>query len=133
VIQGYLNGKTRDLISKEIGISAGGVSNIIREWKRGIKLPEIDALRDFAKRVEKSDISIAQCAQGYRIIQLMKDLGISDDSELDGYTDSNNNGNSSIRSDSDINTIYKKMDFPTFVKEIYSNCKNLGIPPTIIP
>ena len=25
------------------------------------------------------------------------------------------------------------MDFPTFVKEIYSNCKNLGIPPTIIP
>jgi hypothetical protein len=133
VIQKYLNGKTRDLISKEIGISTGGVSNIIREWKRGIRLPEIDALRDFAKGVEKSEISIAQCAQGYRIIQLMKDLGISDDSELDGYTDNNNNDNSSIRSDSDINTIYKKMDFPTFVKEIYSNCKNLGIPPTIIP
>ncbi len=63
----------------------------------------------------------------------MKDLGISDDSELDGYTDNNNNGNNSIRSDSDINIKYKKMDFPTFVKEIYSNCKNLGIPPTIIP
>jgi hypothetical protein len=25
------------------------------------------------------------------------------------------------------------MDFPSFVKEIHSNCKNLGLPPTIIP
>ena len=25
------------------------------------------------------------------------------------------------------------MNFPTFVKEIYSNCKNLGITPAIIP
>jgi hypothetical protein len=133
VIQGYLNGKTRDSISKEIGISAGGVSNTIREWKRGIRVPEIEALRDFATTVKKAGLSMEQCAQGYRIIQLMKYLGISDDSELDGYTDSNNNGNSSIRSDRDINIMDKKMDFPTFVKEIYSNCKNLGIPPTIIP
>ena len=33
---------------------------------------------------------------------------------------------------SDINIKGKKMDFPIFVKEIYSNCKNLGIPPAKI-
>ena len=81
VIQGYLNGKTRDSISKEIGISAGGVSNTIKEWKREIRVPEIEALRDFAITVKKSGLSMQQCAQGYRMAQLMKGLGIDDDDE----------------------------------------------------
>ena len=76
MIQGYLNGKTRDSISKEIGISTGGVSNTIKEWKREIRAPEIEALRDFAITVKKSGLSIAQCAQGYRMTKLMKGLGI---------------------------------------------------------
>ncbi len=131
VIQGYLNGKTRDSISKEIGISAGGVSNTIKEWKREIRIPEIEALRDFTITVKKSGLSIQQCAQGYRMAQLMKGLGIDDDDgDADGYTtDSNNSSNGS---GSDINIEGKKMDFPSFVKEIYSNCKNLGIPPAKI-
>jgi hypothetical protein len=142
VIQGYLNGKTRDLISKEIGISTGGVSNTIREWKREIKVPEIEALRDFTITIKKSGLSIQQCAQGYRMAQLMKDLGIDDeDDNTDGYTTGSNsrssiNGSSGIGigigMGSNINTEGKKMDFPSFVKEIYSNCKNLGITPTII-
>ena len=131
VIQGYLNGKTRDSISKEIGISAGGVSNTIREWKRGIKVPEIEALRDFATTVKKSGLSMEQCTQGYRIIQLMKGLGIDDQSNAECYTTGRNI--SGVGIGIDINIEGKKMDFPTFVKEIYSNCKNLGIPPAIIP
>ncbi len=81
VIQGYLNGKTRDSISKEIGISTGGVSNTIKEWKREIRVPEIEALRDFTITVKKSGLSMQQCAQGYRMAQLMKGLGIDDDAE----------------------------------------------------
>ena len=132
MIQGYLNGKTRDLISKEIGISAGGVSNTIREWKRMIGIPEIEALRDVIITIKKSGLSIQQCAQGFRMAQLMKDLGIDDeDWDADGYTRGSNN--SSNGSGSDINIEGKKMDFPSFVKEIYSNCKNLGITPAIIP
>ncbi len=79
VIQGYLNGKTRDLISKQIGISAGGVSNTIKEWKMRIGVPEIEALRDFAITVKKSGLTMQQCAQGHRMAQLMKGLGIDDD------------------------------------------------------
>ena len=131
VIQGYLNGKTRDSISKEIGISTGGVSNTIREWKREIKVPEIEALRDFAITVKKSGLSIQQCAQGYRMAQLMKGLGIEDeDGDADAYTTDSNSSSNGISND--INIEGKKMDFPSFVKEIYSNCKNLGITPTII-
>ena len=131
MIQGYLNGKTRDSISKEIGISTGGVSNTIKEWKREIRVPEIEALRDFAITVKKSGLSMQQCAQGHRMAQLMKGLGIDDDDEdADGYTTGSNNSSNGIGND--INIEGKKMDFPSFVKEIYSNCKNLGITPTII-
>jgi hypothetical protein len=131
VIQGYLNGKTRDSISKEIGISTGGVSNTIREWKRGIKVPEIEALRDFTITIKKSGLSIQQCAQGYRMAQLMKGLGIDDeDWDADGYTTGSNSSSNGISND--INIEGKRMDFPSFVKEIYSNCKNLDITPTII-
>jgi hypothetical protein len=128
VIQGYLNGKTRDSISKEIGISAGGVSNTIKEWKREIRVPEIEALREFTVTVKKSGLSIQQCAQGYRMSQLMEDLGIDDDDgDADGCT-TDSNSSSSNGSGGDINIEGKKMNFPSFVKEIYSNCKNLGIP-----
>ena len=73
-----------------------------------------------------------QCAQGHRMIQLMKGLGIDDDTDADadGYTTGSNNNGNSINSD--INIKYKKMDFPSFVKEIYSNCKNHDIPPAKI-
>ena len=95
VIQGYLNGKTRDSISKEIGISTGGVSNTIREWKREIRVPEIEALRDFAITVKKSGLTMQQCAQGHRMAQLMKGLGIDDDTDADadGYTTGSNSRN----------------------------------------
>ena len=132
VIQGYLNGKTRDSISKEIGISPGGVSNTIKEWKWEIRAPDIEALRDFAITFKKSALSMEQCAQGYRMTKLMKGLGIDDkDGNADGYT--TNSNSSGIGISSDMNIEGKNMDFPSFVKEIYSNCKNLGITPTIIP
>jgi hypothetical protein len=132
VIQGYLNGKTRDSISKEIGISTGGVSNTIREWKREIRAPDIKTLRNFAITVKKSGLSIQQCAQGHRMMQLMKGLGIDDDTDADadGYTTGSNNSSNGISND--INIEGKKMDFPSFVKEIYSNCKNHDIPPAKI-
>ena len=59
-----------------------------------------------------------QCSQGYIMMQLMKSLGIDD-----GYTtDSNSSG---IGIGSNINIEGKKMDFPSFVKEIYSIVKIL--------
>ena len=79
VIQAYLNGKSRDQISKETGICTGKTSNIITDWKKGIRIPNIDELREFAVTVKKSGMTMAQCARGYRMAQLMDSLGLSDD------------------------------------------------------
>ncbi len=79
VIQGYLNGKSRDQIAKEIGKSTGTDSNIIKDWKLTIGIPNVEELRDFAILVKKSDISIEQYAEGYSMKNLMNSLGITDD------------------------------------------------------
>jgi biotin operon repressor len=113
VKQGYLNGKSRDQISKELGVSTGTVSKIIKEWKLRIGIPIAEVLRDFAVLVKKSDITIEQCAEGYRMKNIMKNLGITDDI---------NDDNRRINYD----------EFSFFVKEIYMNCKRLGIKPNII-
>jgi hypothetical protein len=117
-IQGFLNGKSRDQIAEETGASAGKISYILNDWKRGIGIPDIDQLRAFAITVKKSGMSIAQCAQGYRTAQLMKCLGVDDDDRDDS---------SSIKANG------KTIDFQTFVEQIYFNSKNMGIPPAIIP
>ncbi len=53
MIQSYLNGKSKDQISKEMGISTGKVSNIIKDWKSGIEIPNIEELMEFAITVKK--------------------------------------------------------------------------------
>ena len=121
VIQAYLNGKSRDQISKETGISTGKTSNIITDWKKGIRIPNIDELREFAVTVKKSGMTMAQCARGYRMAQLMDSLGLSDDD----YWESEDTEGDRITT---YRTNYrKKMDFLTFVQDIYMNCKQLEI------
>ncbi|MER5176617.1 MAG: hypothetical protein ABJB76_06350 [Candidatus Nitrosocosmicus sp.] len=127
VIQGYLNGKSRDQISKETGISTGKVSNVIKEWRHGIDIPNVEELRDFATEVKKSGISVGQCSQGYRMVQLMQNLGVAEDgdtADIHDYImadDGGNNGNGK-----------NQLEFSTFVQDMYLNCKNFGIKPAII-
>ncbi len=128
VIQGYLNGKSRDQIAKELGISTGTVSKIIKEWKLRLGIPIAEELRDFAILVKKSDIPIEQCAEGYRMKNIMKNLGIFDDIDDENVVDSIGNG----IGNSDDNRRIRYNEFSFFVKEIYMNCKRLGIKPIII-
>ena len=124
VIQAYLNGKSRDQISKETEISTGKTSNIITDWKKVIKIPNVDELREFAVTVKKSGMTMAQCARGYRIVQLMDSLGISDN---DYYENEDTEGDYSSTSSTNYG---KKIDFLTFVKDIYMNCKQFEINPS---
>jgi predicted transcriptional regulator len=126
VIQGYLQGKSRDQIAKELGISIGKVSNIIKDWKYAIGIPIAEEIRDFAILVKKSDISIEQCAEGYRMENLMENLGITNYIDDEDVVDANSN----IKSNSNRRIHYN--EFSSFVKEIYMNCKNYGIKPDII-
>jgi hypothetical protein len=99
VIPAYLDGKARDIISKETGISTDKVSNILQKWKTEIRIPNVEELRDFTIEVKKSGISISPCAEGYRMVQLMENLGINDDDtgENVGVKDDMNYNNNSSR------------------------------------
>lgn len=84
VIQSYLNGKTLDQIAKETGISKGTVYNLVKLWKDKLGSIGIEEIREFAIIVSRSGLTIQECAQGFRIAQILKELGIND-----GFEDGN--------------------------------------------
>ena len=81
VIQKYLNGKTLDQIAKETSISKGTVYNLVKRWKDKLGSIGIEEIREFAIVVSKSGLTIQECAQGFRIAQILKELGINDEFE----------------------------------------------------
>lgn len=90
----YLNGYTRDKIAQSLNISAGTTSNIINDWKNKIQISDIQELRKFSVEINKKGMSIDQCAQGYRLVQLLNNLGISTDedyNDINFYNNDNNN------------------------------------------
>jgi type IV secretory pathway TrbD component len=46
VIQQWLEGKSRDVIAAENGLSAGALINLVNEWKQALGLGAADELRD---------------------------------------------------------------------------------------
>ena len=62
--QQYLNGKSRDHIATDVGISAGNVSGIIKDWATEMGKPNVELMMEFAVLLNKSGISVKQCAVG---------------------------------------------------------------------
>ena len=117
VIQGYLNGKSMDQIASETNVSKGKVHYLINNWKGEIGTPDIDTLREFSIKVRKSEISIGQCAQGFRMIGILKRLDIheGDDDGIDNKYEGNYD------------------EFASFIEDIYKNCKRQGLAPSTVP
>jgi hypothetical protein len=118
VIQKYLEGKSMDKIVDEIRFSKGTVYSIIRDWKNSIGSYDIQEIRNFITSCTKSKITIEQCIQGFRMVNILKDFGIDKNSfdNVDGGDD-----------DFDFNDLY------SFIFDVYKNCKKLNISPSIIP
>ncbi len=55
-------------IVQETGISKGKVHYLITDWKQSITQQNIDEIRNFLVLVKKSNISIEECAQGFRLL-----------------------------------------------------------------
>lgn len=70
----------------------------------------MEDIRGFIKQVYKTGATVKECAQGFRILQMMSSF----------Y-------NNEIQ-DAEISTI-----FWSFINDIYRPCLKLGIPPSIIP
>ena len=143
VINGYLDGKSYDQIAYELDIAKGSVFNIINTWIAQIGIPDIDALREFSVTVRKSGITIKQCAQSYRFIQILASFGISDelDSTFFQNTDLIQRNTAENEDRSVINkgrsggmkkdhAITPRNNFDYFIEDIYNNCNRLGIKST---
>jgi hypothetical protein len=96
------------------------VHYLINELKKGIGIPYIDELREFSVTVRKSGISIGQCAQGFRMINILKNLGIQE-GDSDGDNDMGNKND------------WQYNEFHSFIEDTYKNCKREGVTPSIIP
>ena len=113
-------------IANETGISKGKVHYIINDWKKKIAIPDIEGIIDFIVLARKSNMSIQQCAQGFRMTNMLRDLCIQDDNSVYVYDDNDDdNGNDHIR-----NNQYNELS--TFIENIYLNCKNIGVTPANI-
>ncbi|HET7147660.1 MAG TPA: hypothetical protein VFI73_04095 [Candidatus Nitrosopolaris sp.] len=102
IIREWLNGKPRDTIARDNSSSTGSVSNIINDWRNDLTVPLADALRELGIMLRKSRITASQCALGFRLASIMKDLGVDEDT------------------------------FGEFISEIYNHCKNIGLKPEYI-
>ena len=87
VINGYLNGKSFDEISNENNIAKGSVFNIINTWIAQIGIPDIEEIREFSIVIRKSGITIKQCAQSFRFIQILARFGITDELDSTYFSD----------------------------------------------
>ena len=99
IIKEWLRGKNRDTIAHENGLSTGTVSNIVKEWKEEIGSLSPDQLREFAVTLRNVGISPLQCGQGFRILNILCDLGFSED------------------------------NIEMFALDVYKMCKNIGLHP----
>lgn len=99
VIQQWLQGKARNDIAAENGVSSGAVTNIVKEWKHNLGFAAADELRELALTMKKVGISAAQCALGFRIATTMLNVGVDEDS------------------------------FESFILDVYNRCKVIGLSP----
>src|SRR5918993_3371041 len=79
VINAWMRGKSRDKIAPEVNISTGSVSNILEQWQNKIGVFDANNLRELGLGLKKAGISPVQCANGLRIYNILKELGIDDD------------------------------------------------------
>jgi exonuclease VII small subunit len=72
-------GLPRDTIANSLKISGGTVSNYIAKWKNEIGAPNAEAVRDFCVLAKSQNVSPLQCAEGFRILNMLRNCGISED------------------------------------------------------
>ncbi|HEY7082087.1 MAG TPA: hypothetical protein VH500_20535 [Nitrososphaeraceae archaeon] len=99
VIRQWLAGKNRDTIANENGLSTGTVSNLVKEWGESVGSLAADEVREFGVTLRKSDLTPIQCAKGFRILNLLHDLG------------------------------YDEEGVEQFLLRMYKMCKNIGLQP----
>jgi hypothetical protein len=97
VIQQWLRGASRDTIAVDNGISAGAVTSIVNEWRATIESAKADELRELGTSLRRVGITPGQCAHGFRVAMIMKNLGVTEN------------------------------NFESFIVDVYNRCKDDGL------
>jgi transcriptional regulator with XRE-family HTH domain len=74
VIRTWLEGKSRDKIAKELGISTGAVSNIIKDFRKDD--PQFDLLREVAVKLKDQNMDIQFFAPLVRVYEALREKGL---------------------------------------------------------
>src|SRR5215210_4776327 len=85
VIRKWLSGEQRDKIASDMSMGAGTVSNIISEWKEEIGIPTADTLRVLATGLKRLNINALQCAKGYRLLNIINNLGAQEEENIESF------------------------------------------------
>jgi chromosome segregation ATPase len=97
--QWLLQGRPRNDIAAENGLSTGAVTNIVNEWRHSLGFTAVHELREFATTLRKIGITASQCALGFRVATILSRIGVNEDS------------------------------IETFALDVYNRCKNIGLSP----
>jgi hypothetical protein len=79
VMQRWYRGESRNKIAAILGISQAATSGIIDECKRSVGVTRAELIRDFSIALDRHNISIAQCVQGYRTLRQLSKIGVDED------------------------------------------------------
>jgi hypothetical protein len=102
VVRDWLKGKPRDTIAFDNSLGAGSVSSIISEWGNALTLPVAEDLRGLGIMLRKSGITASECASGFRLASIIKEMGVDED------------------------------NFGHFISEVYNKSKDIGLQPDYI-
>ena len=130
VIRTWLEGKSRDKIAEELGISTGAVSSIIKDFRRDD--PQFDLLREIAVKIKNQNMDVESFAPLVRVYEVLRDKGL-----LTGITGKESLELMQNRMEALIVAIevlcFKKEqlsieDFVSLITNMYSTADKLGVP-----
>src|SRR5918995_2248078 len=85
VVNSYLLGDPTRVTATKNGISEGSVCNILEEYTQAVGIELADMLRSLAIVLSKTGLTAAQCAQGHRIMMILKRMGASDQCKYEQF------------------------------------------------
>lgn len=121
VTKRWIKCESRNKIAAICGISQGAVSGIIDEWKRSVGVTLAEQQRDLFTAMNRQGISVAECAQGFRIVKILKNMGLEEDREESFLVETYNRC---------IAIGFRPEDIATHFSDLTSfatDCQNLGI------
>jgi hypothetical protein len=122
VINQWLAGESRDRIAADNGIGAGTVSNIINEWKKGIKDSDYESIRELAVFSKREGLNLSELASRFRLYNYIIKLGLNED-QIESFIANCMNGAHSLPPENIID----------LTNQLFDIAKSESIPPAEVP